>query len=224
MEPDLKRAATKAIDTLIYYGADPSNIDPFIIYSKLPNVVLVSCDDNQNVSYLCEFLVSDRNHDAVTLVNKKNGILKYIVVYDPNLPPYKLRFALARELGHVILEHDKTDPEGVWIEEAVCFAYHFLCPTPLFYQMTEPHKINYRPQRNNLSLEMKDHRIFDSIDHMKLYIIEEQNRINRYIGLKGVLDTEDVKLHHKEDYDKITGWKNFREVVLNGKIVGFCGE
>jgi Zn-dependent peptidase ImmA (M78 family) len=224
MEPNLKKAATKAIDTLIHFEADPADINPFIIYNQLPNVVLVSCDEDQNVSYLCEFLSSDKNRDAVTLVNKEDGTLRYIVVYDPNLPPYKLRFALARELGHVILEHDGSNHEDIWTEEANCFAYHFLCPTPLFYQISEPHKINYRPQRNSLSGSMKDSRIFDSIEHMKLFIVEEQNRINRYIGLKGILDTEDVKLHRKEDYESLTGWKNFREVVLNGKTVGFCGE
>lgn len=71
------------------------------------------------------------NQDAVTSVRMVDGTLMYKVVYNQLHPLVLLRRALARELGHIILQHDGSKPDDVRTEEALCFARHFLCPRPV---------------------------------------------------------------------------------------------
>ena len=68
------------------------------------------------------------NQDAITTVQKcAKGNTRYLITYNQQLPDYQIRKALARELGHIVLGHDGSRPEEVRDDEALCFAYHFLC-------------------------------------------------------------------------------------------------
>ena len=71
------------------------------------------------------------NRDAFTLVKDVNGRLRYFVAYNLLLPEYMLQRAIARELGHIVLQHDGSRPEDVRMTEAMFFARHLLCPRPL---------------------------------------------------------------------------------------------
>lgn len=212
MSPNLEDAAVKAVETVERFGLDPRRADPLSVLERLNNVYLISHD-----SPLCQI---EANQDAVTLVNKAASGLQYIVIYNMGIEPYKLRFALARELAHIILEHDGNSPEDIWSSEAVCFAYHFLCPLPII----RVKKINYRPLRINLSWEMKDMIVFDSVDDMKSHIVDEQNRYNRFLGKPGTYEAADVELVKQIEHDRRVGWKNCYDIVLNGKVIGHCGE
>jgi len=220
---NLKNAAVKAVETVISYQINPSHPDPLQILQKLPNVLLIGYSINSDDPEIQPPISSGQ--DALTMASRKNGKLRYIILYDQSIPQERLRFALARELGHVILQHDGADPESVWSEEASCFAHHFLCPLPMTHPVSQASgPINYRPVRMSISWELKDSRVFDSIEEMKAYIVNEKNKFYHYIGSKKVCRLVDVKLEKPCDYDRFTGWKNCFDIVLNGETVGHCGE
>lgn len=204
MKPNYKKASDSAIDAFIKYGTDPLNI-----LNQFPNVRVFPFGLEQAVGENCE---------AFTLVREKDSSLQYIVLYNSSLPQFVLNRALARELAHVILQHDGSSDEEVWSEESNCFAYQFmtLCQ--------EKKAINYRPVRSSLLWEMKSIQVFDSIETLKLFIADECNKFNKYIGKVSAYEAEDVELLCNLDYDKLTGWKNCHDVVVGGNKVGFCGE
>lgn len=132
---DIDKAATAAAETLLKYHVSFAPVIPLPILKSLPNVLVLSFAemasrigiDRKNI---ITTLGSD-NRDVVTTVTGINGKLRYFVAYNQRLPFYMLQRALARELGHIVLQHDGTKPEEVRQEEALYFARHFLCPRPL---------------------------------------------------------------------------------------------
>lgn len=132
---DIDKAATAAAETLLKYHVSFAPVIPLPILKSLPNVLVLSFaemasrigTDRKNI---ITTLGAD-NRDVVTTVTGINGKLRYFVAYNQRLPFYMLQRALARELGHIVLQHDGTKPEEVRQEEALYFARHFLCPRPL---------------------------------------------------------------------------------------------
>lgn len=132
---DIDRAATAATETLIKYHVSFAPVIPLPILKAMPNVLVLSFAemasrigmDRQNV--ISTFGVDNR--DVVTTVTGVGGKLRYFVAYNQRLPFYMLQRSLARELGHIVLQHDGSRPEDVRQEEALFFARHFLCPRPL---------------------------------------------------------------------------------------------
>lgn len=200
MKPDYSKAALKAYDTISRFGSDPA-----LVLHELHNVLLIAFD------------ASDMpvGQDAFTCV--ENG--KYIVFYNASLSPVYLLSALARELGHVILQHDGIGPEEIWMEEANCFAYHFLCPPP-----SACVEIKFRPKHAMLSWSFKDMRIFSSIHALKEAIADEQTRIAKYIGRHVSYTPDDVEIRNLNQPDIFGHWNNYSSVIVGGKPVGFCGE
>lgn len=204
MTPNYKNAAIKAMETYSKYGSDPLSI-----LNQFPNVRVFPFSIDPSFD----------SCDAFTCVRESDDSFQYIIMYNNALPSYIIKRALARELGHIVLKHDGNSPENIWMEEANCFAYHYICPVTHFK------KIKYRPRLANLSWEMKEVCVFDSIDNMKLYVVEEGNKFNRFIrSNKSNYQINDVELLEKAGFDNITGWKNCYDVVLDGRTVGYCGE
>ena len=141
MTPNYDAAAIAAAQTLIKYHVSTAPVDPLPILKSTPAVLIVSFAE------MAEHMGLDRgsvvnsfgtgNQDAVTAVLKRSRRLEYIVAYNQRLPFYMLQRALARELGHIVLGHDGTRPEGVRLEEAQTFARHLLCPRPLIRAISE---------------------------------------------------------------------------------------
>lgn len=218
MTPDYTKAAEKAVDTVSRFGINPEHPDPALVLRQMRNVVLIP--------YASDGELLGDNQDAFTLVNRENGELQYIIIYNQALEPVPLRLALSRELGHIILEHDGNNPESVWMEEAICFAYHFLCPLPLLHEIrARGVPINYRPKRHSLSWEMKDSQRFDNMDDMLAFVINERNIFARYVGSR-VCDYKksDIELRERCKFEQLTGWKNCYDIILNGNVIGYCGE
>ena len=121
MKPDLEKAARKAKE-LKEAGADC----PLQILKKLKNVAAASFADASARYGICrENLIAMFDHgnqDAITVF--RNG--SYLVIYNQEMPCRMIRYAVARELGHIVMEHDGTRPENVRMEEAECFAKEFL--------------------------------------------------------------------------------------------------
>lgn len=133
--PNYDAAAIKATETLIKHQVCAAPVDPLPMIRKIPGVIIVSFAElSSRIGIERENLVTmfgDRNQDAVTIVKPKNGVLEYIITYNQKLPYYIMQRAFARELGHIVLQHDGTKPEDVRTEEARCFARHLICPRPL---------------------------------------------------------------------------------------------
>ena len=121
MKPDLEKAALKAKE-LKESGADC----PLQILKNLKHVGASSfADASARYGINREALLSmfdDGNQDAITMY--RNG--SYLVIYNQELPCRIIRHAVARELGHIVMEHDGSRPEDVRMEEANYFAEEFL--------------------------------------------------------------------------------------------------
>lgn len=121
MKPDYQKAAQKAKE-LKTAGADC----PLQILKTLKHVGAASfADASARYGINRESLLAmfdDGNQDAITMY--RNG--SYLVIYNQELPCRIIRHAVARELGHIVMEHDGSRPEDVRMEEANYFAEEFL--------------------------------------------------------------------------------------------------
>ena len=121
MKPDFQKAEQKARE-LRESGVDC----PLQILRSLQNVASASFADASARYGICrETLISmfeHGNQDAITVF--RNG--SYLVIYNQELPCRMIRYAVARELGHIVMDHDGTRPEEVRMAEANYFAEKFL--------------------------------------------------------------------------------------------------
>ena len=121
MKPDYKKAEQKAKE-LRETGAEC----PLQILKNLAHVESASfASASSRYGINREALLSmfdDGNQDAITMY--RNG--SYLVIYNQELPCKTIRHAVARELGHIVMEHDGSRPEDVRMEEAEYFATEFL--------------------------------------------------------------------------------------------------
>lgn len=134
MSADLDRAAIKAIDTLIRCCVKTSPISPLPMLEQLKNVILVSFSDLSEPAGLPKrdiLPLFGKNRDAVTSVLMEDDHPIYMVAYDSLLPFSMVQRALAREMGHIVLQHTGSSLDNT--AEAMCFAHHLLCPRPLIH-------------------------------------------------------------------------------------------
>lgn len=121
MKPDFQKAEQKAKE-FREAGADC----PLMILKSLQNVAAASFRDaSTRYGVDRETLISMfdvENQDAITMF--RDG--SYLVIYNQELPCKAIRYAVARELGHIVMEHDGSRPEEVRMEEAHHFAKQFL--------------------------------------------------------------------------------------------------
>ena len=128
MIPNYQKAAAKAKEIYEKYGTN----DPLTIIKRQPCVLVMSFAEMANaIGVNREALVTicgEDNHDAITTVQTcPRGNTRYLITYNQQLPDCQIKKALARELGHIALGHDGSRSEEVRNEEALCFAYHFIC-------------------------------------------------------------------------------------------------
>lgn len=132
MKADFQRAAIKAAETLIQFKVHTLPVSPLRILKELENVQIKPFADialKANIErddLLTTF--GDECRAAVTSMIEENGEHIYFVAYSQLMPEVLLQRSLARELGHIMLEHDGSRPVEVRMQEAYCFAHHFLSP------------------------------------------------------------------------------------------------
>lgn len=139
MNPDYTKAATKALEILISQNIRTVPIVPLPIIKNTEGVLAMPFAElAQNAGIERHNLVPlfGSNQDAVTFFVGLNN-LKYIVAYNQYLPFDVIRRGLARELGHIVLEHDGTKPKDVRMKEAMCFARHLLFPRPVVHAIQQ---------------------------------------------------------------------------------------
>lgn len=127
MIPNYEYAAQLAKEVYEKYHTN----DPLEIIRRQPNTLILSfLELSSAIGVNRDALVmvcGEENQDAVTTVHNDNGKIRYLVAFNQRLPEYEIKKALARELGHIALKHDGSRPEETRNEEALCFAYHFIC-------------------------------------------------------------------------------------------------
>ena len=139
MIPDYEKAASLALETLINNDINEAPISPLPTIKRIPGVLVLSFAEISTLTNMERgSLVSlfGANQDAATFyIGKENA--RYIVAYNKKLPLCAVQWAIARELGHIILNHDGSRPEEIRMAEAYCFAHHLLFPRPLIHSIQE---------------------------------------------------------------------------------------
>lgn len=134
MKSDLNKAATAATETLIRYSVQTTPVSPLRILEQMDNVIVISfseVSDSTGISRSEFVSLLGKNRDAITSVHSENGKKTYVVAYNRLLPFTIIQRALAREMAHIVLNHDGSSAENE--KEAECFSVHLLCPRPLIH-------------------------------------------------------------------------------------------
>ena len=130
MTPDYERAAIKATEMLIKHNISTAPVTPLPVFKRTPGCLVLSFTEmSGRIGVDRDNLISmfdTEQHDAVTSTHFEDGKLRYLVTYNQRLPMYLVQRALARELGHIVMEHDGSRPEDVRMAEAEYFAEQFL--------------------------------------------------------------------------------------------------
>ena len=127
MIPNFDRATEKAKEIYAKYKTN----NPLEVIRKQPNTLVLSFLEMSSAIGVNRdallMVCGEENQDAVTTVHNDDGKIRYLIAYNQTLHDYEINVALSRELGHIVLGHDGSRPENVRNEEALCFAYHFIC-------------------------------------------------------------------------------------------------
>jgi len=83
--------------------------------------------------------------------------------------------------------------------------------------------IKYLPNLDSGLWSRKCIRTFDTIEDLKHYIARKITRNCRYIGEDKMYHADDVELE-TAGHDPIMGWTNYCSIILDGRLIGFCGE
>ena len=139
MEPNYEKAANLAAVTLINHHIAAAPVSPLPILKSMSNVLVMSFGEIGSLLRMDRKeivpLFGQHNQDSVTFVEIVNGKPHYMVAYNQQLPFSLVQRSLARELSHIVLEHDGSRPEEVRNEESRCFAHHLLTPRALIHSV-----------------------------------------------------------------------------------------
>lgn len=132
MTPNYNRAAAKAYQTLLALHINTLPIDPLMILYQCRNTAV-----HTYTEVMPRYGISDphwfrsivmEGKDAIT-VRREQGRIIYEMLYNERANPRRMRFTLAHELGHIVLNHKMEEP---WEErEADYFASQLLAPRPV---------------------------------------------------------------------------------------------
>lgn len=134
--PDLARAATLACRVLLARQADMLPVAPLPILKACRNTAVYTLDAALDVLDLPQATLTAllRDADAATYRMSTSEGQQYVIVYRTDGNPTRLRFTLAHELGHRLLNH--TGKDSAEEREADYFASYLLCPEPVLRWMT----------------------------------------------------------------------------------------
>lgn len=85
--------------------------------------------------------------------------------------------------------------------------------------------IRYMPMLESMLWSRKTQRCFDNIEDLKLFIADQKTRLSRFVGRpERFYNPCDIVLIRMFDVDPIMRWRNYCSVIVDGKVVGHCGE
>ena len=124
-KPNYRRATVLAYKLLLRLEAVHLPLDPITMARKIPNV--------RTMTYQEYAVFSGTNLRDLRSVSEHGYTIRRpdgrsVILYDAAQDPDSIRFTVAHELGHLMLEH-KGESE-VNEKEANCFARNLICPLP----------------------------------------------------------------------------------------------
>lgn len=128
--PDYKLATNAAYYVLQDYEGKLPEIDVFYILSKFKNIKLCSYSNAAKKmgvthnEFTYEYASSEH---GFTVADYNNN--RYIIYYNDWKDETTIKFTLAHELGHIILQHKKDNQ--IAKKEADCFARNLIYPIPV---------------------------------------------------------------------------------------------
>ena len=126
MKPDFEKAKAEASKLVKLNGI----ICPLTILKKMSGVRVASYAETSDCVGIDRHelltMFGEHDQDAFTTAYLEGGKTKYLVMYNKQLTCQETRYALARELGHIVLGHDGSRPEETRNAEAICFADQLL--------------------------------------------------------------------------------------------------
>lgn len=127
--PDYFKATNEAYLLLSEYTGNYPVIDIFSIFLKMPYVKVHTFSEyanklSLNVSEFLQIAPSDYGFSIYDKCTKK-----WLVFYNDLKSNTTIRFTLAHELGHIVLNH--TSDDNISQSEANCFGRNLLCPVPI---------------------------------------------------------------------------------------------
>lgn len=124
--PDYQRATNAAYKVLANMKGFSFSTDVFAIVQRLPNCRILAYGQAAMLYGVHHSLLIQNSEYGFSIV--KNG--RRIILYNENMPFSCIRFTIAHEIGHAVLEHE--DENNTFAEkEANCFARNLLCPIPV---------------------------------------------------------------------------------------------
>lgn len=134
MTPNYDRAANMAYRSIVSLKLDRLPIDPLSILMQCNNTAVHTFDDLMRRSGISDphyfKTIEMSGNDAFTIRREYKSHIVYELFYDSHANKHRMRFTLAHELGHILLNHKMEAP---WEEkEADYFASQLLAPRPVF--------------------------------------------------------------------------------------------
>lgn len=131
--PDYSTATNKAYEILSQVFPISLKTDIFKILSSFPNIAIHTYTEMANRFF-------ESFHDLMETVSSEHGFsirnphTGMVEIYYNDTKDYStIRFTLAHELGHIVLEHNEDN--DISQKEANCFARNLLCPIPVIDEL-----------------------------------------------------------------------------------------
>ena len=88
--------------------------------------------------------------------------------------------------------------------------------------------IKYRPNRNTLSLSIKEEQIFDTMEDLLHFVYEHLKRVFAFIESEEPVFPEQIIVGDEGHDEPLIGWKNVRSISVirfsSPRTIGYCGE
>lgn len=129
MIPNYYLATNKAYEVLEKTGCFDIPVPVHNIIGEYSNIRIMSYTDIAKIQRVPFEAVYYNAPSVYGWTIRENGTNRALILYNDLQPEYVIRFTLAHELGHCLLNHTSYDITEE--KEANCFARNLLCPVPV---------------------------------------------------------------------------------------------
>lgn len=84
--------------------------------------------------------------------------------------------------------------------------------------------IHFIPHLETELWSRKSIRSFECIEDLREHIAYHMTLFRFFIGKDKLFRPADVQFSAISDHEPVTGWRNYREILLDGDLIGYCGE
>lgn len=139
---DCITAATQAARALVKFGVSRSPVYPHKVLQQTQSATMISFSDPDELQQIInntKLKAFRQANDMVmsTIYKCVDGQQHYIFAVNRDAPMGKIRLALAVELGHIYMGHEKNNLNEIKLHDAECFAIHFEFPRALIRMLEE---------------------------------------------------------------------------------------